>query len=130
MQMSHAGANQTRSYQIWCILTYPAGWRSCTKSVCHLDAPPVFLKLGVTSVAMRSGQRTVTPGTPGTCGTWGFTQCQRIQLYIGKNSLHGLRSRHNIPQASFAAEARDLGHGKIPRFFQQSKDQARPFVGP
>lgn len=37
-----------------------------TSSTCHRDAPPGFLKLAVRSVAMRAGQMTETPSTPGT----------------------------------------------------------------
>jgi hypothetical protein len=46
----------------------PAGCFSCTRSLCHLLAPPGLRKLGFTSVAWRAGQMTLTPGTPGTCG--------------------------------------------------------------
>src|SRR4051812_34451639 len=44
----------------------PAGCRSWTRSVCHDDAPPGLRKLAGLSWAKRSGQITVTPGTPGT----------------------------------------------------------------
>lgn len=54
-----------------CRCVIPAGCSSCTRSVCHRDAPPGFRKSADRSVRCRSGQITVTPSSPGTWGTWG-----------------------------------------------------------
>ena len=90
---------------LWRCVT-PAGCFSCTKSVCHLEAPPGLRKSALRSVAWRSGQMTLTPETPGTCGAWGFSRlqvsCHRVSEKF--RYLRGLLSPHTIPPIPSAAE--------------------------
>jgi hypothetical protein len=106
--------------------TYPAGCLSCTRSVCHLEAPPVFLKLALTSVAWSAGQITVVPITPGTDGTCGYGTVRICTVQTHEQHLHELRFLRTTLQASFVLGERCLDPGRIQHFSLQSKDQARP----
>jgi hypothetical protein len=106
--------------------TYPAGCLSCTRSVCHLEAPPVCLKLALTSVACSAGQITVAPITPGTDGTCGYGTVRICNVQTHEQHLHELRFLRTTLQASSVLGERCLDPGKTQHFSPQSKDQARP----
>jgi hypothetical protein len=107
-------------------MTYPAGCLSCTRSVCHLEAPPVCLKLALDSVACSAGQITVVPITPGTDGTCGYGTVRVCSVQAHEQHLHELRFLRTTLQASSVLGERCLDPGKIQHFSLQSKDQARP----
>jgi hypothetical protein len=107
-------------------LTYPAGCLSCTRSVCHLEAPPVCLKLALNSVAWSAGQITVVPITPGTDGTCGYSTVKICSVQTHGEHLHELRFLRTTLQAFSVLGERCLDPGKIQHFSLQSKDQAHP----